>query len=270
LITTGRTKQVASLSTVELLRRVPIFRLIPESQILFLAGAVKKHQFKRAELMFEAGQRLGFLVIILSGQVRVLMVEDDGKQAVVATLGAWECVGEMGILDGEAQSATVIADTPVDALLLSQDAFLHCIQNNAHLAVAMLRCLVGRLRNANQKIASLAYVSVYGRVAQYLVDNATESETGDLILAKKLSQVEMSQTIGASREMISQALKTFESQSFLQKMESGKFRVNTHILKDRPDLMPGVVLNLNRGNRSVVTAFVPGPYAGKGASLIGT
>jgi CRP-like cAMP-binding protein len=250
---------MASLSTVELLRRVPLFRAIPESQILFLASAVTKHQFKRAELVFEAGQRLGSLVILLSGQVRILMVEDDGKQAVVATLGAWECVGEMSILDGEAQSATVIADTPVDALLLSKDAFLHCIQNDAHLAVAMLRCLVGRLRKANQKIASLAYVSVYGRVAQYLVDTATESETGDLILAKKLSQVEMSQTIGASREMISQALKAFENQAFLQKMESGKFRVNTNILKDRPDLMPGVVLNLSRSSRSAASSFAPCP-----------
>ena len=114
----------------------------------------------------------------------------------------------------------------------------------------MLRCLVGRLRKANQKIASLAYVSVYGCVAQYLVDTATETETGDLILAKKLSQVEMSQTLGASREMISQALKAFESQSFLQKMESGKFRVNTNIIKDRPEWMPGVVLNLSRGSHS--------------------
>jgi CRP-like cAMP-binding protein len=250
---------MASLSTVELLRRVPLFRAIPESQILFLAGAVKKHQFRRAELLLVAGQRLGSLVIILSGQVRVLMVEDDGKQAVVATLGAWECVGEMGILDGEVQVATVIADTPVDALLISQDAFLHCIQSDAHLAVALLRCLVGRLRKANQKIASLAYVSVYGRVAQYLVDSATESETGDLILANKLSQVEMSQTLGASREMISQALKAFESRSFLQKMESGKFRVNTNILKDRPDLMPGVVLTLSRSNRSAESAFAPCP-----------
>jgi CRP-like cAMP-binding protein len=250
---------MASLSTVELLRRVPLFRAIPESQILFLAGAVKKHQFRRAELLLVAGQRLGSLVIILSGQVRVLMVEDDGKQAVVATLGAWECVGEMGILDGEVQVATVIADTPVDALLISQDAFLHCIQSDAHLAVALLRCLVGRLRKANQKIASLAYVSVYGRVAQYLVDSATESETGDLILANKLSQVEMSQTLGASREMISQALKAFESRSFLQKMESGKFRVNTNILKDRPDLMPGVVLTLSRSSRSAESAFAPCP-----------
>jgi CRP-like cAMP-binding protein len=179
------------------------------------------------------------------------MVEDDGKQAVVATLGAWECIGEMSILDGETQSATVIADTQVDALLLSQEAFLQCIQSSSHLAMALLRTLVGRLRKANQKIASLAHVSVYGRVAQYLVDTAIQSETGELLLANKLSRVEMSQSLGASREMISQALKTFENQAFLQKLEDGHFRVNPIIFKDRPDLLPGVTLNLRECARSV-------------------
>jgi CRP-like cAMP-binding protein len=217
-----------------------------ESQTDLLAYAAEKRQYKRAELILIAGERLGSLVIILSGQVRVLMVEDDGKQAVIATLGPWEYVGEMSILDGEPQVATVIADTPVDALVLSEGAFLHCIQNSSHLAVTVLSNLVGRLRNANLKIASLAYVSVYGRVAQYLVDMATPSESGDLLLVKKLSQVEMSQTLGASREMISQALKAFESQSFLQKMDGGQLKVNPVILKDRPDLLPGVTLDLTK------------------------
>jgi CRP-like cAMP-binding protein len=244
---------------VELLRRVPLFRGLPELQISLLATAVEKRQFKRADLILVAGKKLGSLVIILSGQVRVLMVEDDGKQAVIASLGPWECFGEMSILDGEPQTATVIADTPVDALLLSGDAFLYCIQNSTQLAIAVLTSLVGRLRNANQKIASLAYVSVYGRVAQYLVDIATESPSGELLLAKKLSQVEMSQTLGASREMISQALKAFESQAFLEKTVSGQFKVNPIILKDRPDLLPGVTLNLNRYKSNTASPYLPGP-----------
>lgn len=247
---------MASLSTVELLKRVPIFMGLPESHTSLLASALEKRQFKRSELVLVAGERFGSLIIILSGQVRVMMVEDDGKQAVIATLGAGECIGEMSILDGEPQCASVIADTPVDALLLSQDAFLYCVQTNTPLAMALLQRLVGRLRRANERIASLAYVSVYGRVAQYLVDTATESETGDLLLARKLSQVEMSQTLGASREMISQALKAFESKSFLQKLGAGKFRVNPIVLKDRPDLLPGVTLNLSRCNRSMPSAYL--------------
>jgi CRP-like cAMP-binding protein len=249
---------VASLTTVELLRRVPYFQGLSESQTLLLASAVEKRQFKRAEILLSVGQKFGYLIVILSGQVRVMMVEDDGKQAVVATLGAGECVGEMSILDGGPQSATVMADTPVDALLLSQEAFLYCVQSSTHLAMTLLQSLVGRLRRANEKIASLAYVSVYGRVAQYLVDTATESASGDLLLEKKLSQVEMSQTLGASREMISQALKAFESKSFLQKTGSGHFMVNPIVLKDRPDLLPGVTLNLSRCNRSEVSPYMSG------------
>ena len=249
---------MASLTTVELLRRVPFFLGLSESQTSLLASAVEKHQYRRGEILLAAGQKFGYLIIILSGQVRVMLVEDDGKQAVVATLGVGECVGEMSLLDGEPHSATVIADAPVDALILSREAFLQCVQSNTHLSMALLQSLVARLRRANEKIASLAYVSVYGRVAQYLVDTATESASGDLLLEKKLSQVEMSQTLGASREMISQALKAFESKSFLQKMGSGQFRVNPIVLKDRPDLLPGVTLNLSRCNRTAASPYISG------------
>ena len=250
---------MASLSTVELLRRVPIFVRLSESQSALLATAVEKRHFKRGEIILEAGENLGSLVIILSGQVRVTVLEENGKQAVIATLGAGEVVGEMSILDGAPQSASVVTDTPVDALLLSQDAFLQCVQNNTHLAIALLQSLVGRLRRANEKIASLAYVSVYGRVAQYLVDTATQTEAGDLLLAKKLSVVAMSQTLGASREMISQALKAFEDKSFLKKMGTGQFSVNPFVLKDRPDLLPGVTLNLSRYSRTTAAAFLADP-----------
>lgn len=241
---------MVTLSTTDLLRRVPLFQGLPDTLINQVAQSLEKRTYKRSELIIEANTQPNVLIIILSGQVRVFIVGDSGRQAVIATLGPWECLGEMSMLDGEPHSASVITDTPVDALILSQSALTECIESSSQFALSIMRSLVGRLRNANQKIASLAYVSVFGRVAQYLLDSATESEAGELLVRRKLSQVEMGKTLGASREMISQAMKTFESQLFIEKLEGGKIRVNPNVLQRRPDLIPGVVLNLHQCNRS--------------------
>lgn len=241
---------MATLSTADLLQRVPLFQGLSEALMNHVVQSMEKRTFKRSELIIEAQTRVNSLIIILSGQVRVFVVGDGGRQAVMATLGPSECLGEMSIIDGEPHSASVIADTAVDALILSQAAFSECIHSSPQFAVSILRSLVGRLRNANQKMASLAYVSVFGRVAQYLIDSATESETGDLLVRRKLSQAEMSKTLGASREMISQAMKTFESQLFIEKLGDGKIRVNSVVLQNRPDLVPGLALNLHQCNRS--------------------
>jgi CRP-like cAMP-binding protein len=132
----------------------------------------------------------------------------------------------MSLLDNQPHSATVIASTALDALVLSSGAFNECILNNAPLAVSVMRGLVNRLRKANQKIASLALVSVYGRVARHLIEIAKESDDGSLVITKKLSSVALARELGASREMVSKAIKDFEKQNFIEKLDNGHLLIH--------------------------------------------
>jgi CRP-like cAMP-binding protein len=127
----------------------------------------------------------------------------------------------MSLLDDLPHSATVVADSQMDVLILGRDAFNSCVMHNAPLAVAVMQGLVDRLRRANQKIASLAFVSVYGRVARALLDSAEVDGSGQLIISKKISHAALSREIGASREMVSKALKEFEKQSFIRTLADG-------------------------------------------------
>ncbi len=212
---------MGALTTPELLRRVPLFEHLSDTQTVSLIGALEKKRYKRTENLVVVGEKTNRLFVILSGTVNVIVGHAGGRQLVLAALGVGDCIGEMSLLDNEPHSATVVAASQVDVLVLTREAFSSCILHNAHMAVAVMRGLVKRLRKANSKIASLALLSVYGRVAHYLLDLAEEGGSGQLVVQKKLSHAAIAREVGASREMVSKALKEFEAQSFITKTDKG-------------------------------------------------
>ena len=214
---------MATLSQAELLKRVPLFKSLSDAQAQALAEATEKRRFKRNENIVEIGHNSHALYIILSGQARVVLTSEKGRKIVLATLDSGDCIGEMSLLDDQPHSATVTADTTLDALVLAQNTFNRCLLQNSHLAVTIMRGLVGRLRRANQKISDLALVSVYGRVARYLLDVAQPIAPGSsTTYVKKFSNISLAKEIGASREMVSKALKDFEKQGLIHKQADGR------------------------------------------------
>ena len=214
---------MSALSQAELLQRVPLFKCLSEVQAQALALATEKKRFKRNEHIIEVGQQSHSLYIILSGSARVILASEKGREIVLASLESGDCIGEMSLMDDQPHSATVVADTVLDALVLGHDAFNRCMLQNAPLAVAIMRGMVSRLRKANQKIADLALVSVYGRVARCLTDMAVPvPPDNQTAIVKKFSNIKLAKEIGASREMVSKALKDFEKQGFLRRLEDGR------------------------------------------------
>ncbi len=225
---------MATLTTPDLLRRVPLFEQLSDTQAVSLMGALEKKRFKRSARLVEAGKQSNMLFVILSGTAHVVVANDSGKEVVLATLGVGDCIGEMSLLDNQPHSATVITATQVDALVLTREGFNSCILHNTHMAVAVMRGLVRRLRKVNQKVASLALFSVFGRVARYVLEMAEETEGGKLIVKKKISHAAIAREVGASREMVSKALKDFDSQGFICKMDNGMLAITERRSKARP------------------------------------
>jgi CRP-like cAMP-binding protein len=212
---------------------VPLFEHLSDTQAISLIGALEKKRFKRSESLVVAGTKSNMLFVILSGKASVVVANPSGKELVLATLSVGDCIGEMSLLDNEPHSASVIAETQIDALVLSREGFNSCILHNSQMAVSVMRGLVMRLRKANQKIASLALFSVFGRVARYVLDMAEEDEGGQLVVKKKISHAAIAREVGASREMVSKALKEFESQGFIRKLDDGTLGITERRAKAR-------------------------------------
>jgi CRP/FNR family cyclic AMP-dependent transcriptional regulator len=216
---------MAMLSNQELIRRVPLFSMLSPGQVDSLAANVVKQRIKRGSNVVEQGKNSNSLFLILAGRAHVVMADNKAREVIVATLKAGDCIGEMSLIDNEAHSATVTADTQMDVLVLGRDDFMRCVNENVAIAASVMRGLVQRLRHADQKIVSLALMGVYGRVANVLLDAAVTDENGERWIREKISRLDLAKMVGASREMVSRVMKDFEEQGFVQTQKDGGLRV---------------------------------------------
>lgn len=216
---------MSMLSNLDLIRRVALFSMLTPAQAEALANVVTKRRYKRGEAIVEKGNISNALFIMLSGKARVVMVDNKGREVILATMEAGDYIGEMSLIDSEPHSATVQADAVSDVLILGRGDFMACLMDNMSMAYAVMRGLVQRLRSADGKIESLALQGVYGRVANVLLEAAVPDGAGGLIIKNKVSRQDLAKMVGASREMVSRVMKDFEESGFIETLESGTVRV---------------------------------------------
>ena len=209
------------LSSLDLIRRVPLFSMLTESQAIAVADAVVKRRFKRGEVIVEQGKKSNALFILLNGRARVLTADSRGREVILATLQPGDHIGEMSLIDNEPHSATVRAEVQTDVLMLGRTEFARCLPENSSMAYAVMRGLVQRLRQADRKIESLALLDVYGRVAHALIEQAHTNAQGQQIIENKISRQDLAKTIGASREMVSRVMKDLENRGFIETLPTG-------------------------------------------------
>jgi CRP/FNR family cyclic AMP-dependent transcriptional regulator len=187
-----------------ILKTVPLFSLFSDHELATLFPAIQHRSYPRHSFMLRAGEKTDALYIILSGKAKVVIDDGDGREVTLTTIGPSEFFGEMSLIDEKPRSASVEALEPCEILYISKPAFMACLKDNFDAAMLILRNVVGRLREADRKIASLALMDVHGRVARLLMDLARD--VNGLWVVDTGSE-EMARMVGASREMVSRVLK---------------------------------------------------------------
>jgi CRP/FNR family cyclic AMP-dependent transcriptional regulator len=154
-----------------------------------------------------------------------MMSDADGKEVILTLIGPGEFFGEMGLIDDSPRSASVVAIEPCELLAITRRDFKKCLAENFDMAMAVMRGLVRRLREADRKIGSLALLDVYGRVARLLLD-MSETVDGQKMVTKRLPKQDIAKMIGASREMVSRVMKDLQMSGFIE------MRGSTIVLRD--------------------------------------
>ena len=180
-----------------------------------LASVVTRRSAARGSTVMAAGDLTDSLYIVLSGRLKVMMSDADGKEVILSILGAGEFFGEMGLIDDSPRSASVVAIESCELLSLSKRDFKKCLAENFEMTMAVMRGLVRRLREADRKIGSLALLDVYGRVARLLLD-MSETIEGEKVVTKRLPKQDIAKMIGASREMVSRVMKDLQMGGYIE------------------------------------------------------
>ena len=213
-----------------LLRQVPLFAAFSSQQIETLLNYVQHKSYPRGVFVMQAGDETDSLYVILSGKVKVVINDDQGREVILGFMGAQDFFGEMGILDDQPRSASVYTLENCEMLRLSKEGFMTCVRENSEVAMLVIRNLVKRLRAADRKIEGLALVDVAGRVARLLFDMAQEVD-GKLVVVRAPAKQAVARLIGASREMVSRVFKELGQRGLIKPERRGIVILDRDILR---------------------------------------
>jgi CRP/FNR family cyclic AMP-dependent transcriptional regulator len=197
------------------LRNVPLFSGLDEHELEKLSKVAGRKRVERGAFVVRAGDSTDSLYVLINGRAKVTNIDEEGREIILAWLGAGEFFGEMGLIDGSPRSANVVAAEPCELLFLDKASLQRCMQDNFQVAMKLMKILVLRLREADRKIESLALLDVYGRVARLLLD-MSEVVEGNRVVKKKISKQDMAKMIGASREMVSKVMRDLELSGYIR------------------------------------------------------
>ena len=207
------------MNVVETLRRVPLFAQLGDDDLTRIAAMVRERPHPRNSVIVFEDDPGDALFIVGTGQVKVVLVGEDGREVILAVLGPGDFFGELALIDDEPRSAHVIAMDDARLLVLRRDDFHRALEAHPRIALGMLRTLSRRLRRADDQIGSLVLLDVYGRVARVLFELAAESTDGDLV--KRVTHATLAQMIGSSRETVSRTLRELADHGLIEVSPQG-------------------------------------------------
>lgn len=185
---------------------LPIFSCLDEADRTFLSSHAVTRLFPKNSVIINEGDTTDTLYIVVSGRVKAYLSDDQGKEIILNFHGPGDYFGEMALFDDAPRSASVVTLEKTRLAIISRSDFLNCVGRNPQLALQIIRGLVRRLRTATESVRSLALMDVYGRVARLLLQLA-KPENGHLVIREQLTQQDIADRVGSSREMVSRILK---------------------------------------------------------------
>jgi CRP-like cAMP-binding protein/ABC-type thiamine transport system ATPase subunit len=139
---------------VTMLMDIPLFAGIDRSKLKLLVFTSERVLFEKGQVVFRQGDTGDKAYVIIDGEVDVVL-ESEGGEKTVATLGSNEIFGEMALLAKMPRTTTIRAKTPLVMLSLSRDVFMRMVEENSEIAVAMMRVLAERLASTLRKYGML-------------------------------------------------------------------------------------------------------------------
>ena len=201
-----------SAESVELLGRVPLFAELSAAELERIAGVAVPRSFPRGVRVFHEGDNSDACYIVRSGDLRVTREHSDGRAIALATLATGDIFGELAMLDGEARSASVETLSDAELLALPAADVRRLLADHPDISVKLIVALTRRLRETNERVARQSFQTVPSRVAGVLAQLIAEEALpeGREGVTVRMTQADLAQLAGTSRESVSRFLATLE------------------------------------------------------------
>lgn len=205
----------------QLLRSIPLFSELTDEQLAGVAALAEVRLYPARKVVVSQGEIASALFGIAHGRLKVSSCGPDGKDTVLGIMGTGEVFGEVALLDGGVRSATCTTIEPCELLVVDRAQFMELLESSPGIAVKLLLVLAQRLRRLSQRSEDAAFLDVPSRLARSLLDLATRfgehqrAPSTGIVIALKLSQQELGDLVGATRESVNKHLSDWTRQGFL-------------------------------------------------------
>jgi CRP/FNR family transcriptional regulator, cyclic AMP receptor protein len=203
----------------DVLRRAPLFEALSEEDYSALRAGVSTVQLNRGERLFSEGDTGDKLYIILSGKIKLTKAAPDGRENLLSVHGPGEMFGELSLFDPIPRTSSATAVTNAELAGVAHEDLRSWLTTRPEVAMHLLQALARRLRRINEVKADLVFTDVPGRVAKALLDLAERfgvPTPAGIQVNHDLTQEELAQLVGASRETVNKALADFAARGWLQ------------------------------------------------------
>ena len=196
------------------LKNIPLFAGLPDSDLQAIARKAVIKSYEKNAIVVTEGEFTKSLYVIITGRIKVYLDDENGKELVLDSKGPGEYFGEM-VLDEGPRSASVVTTEPSTFAVIATAVFKDLLVKHPEIALIVIKNLIRMARGLDENVRSLAMLDVYGRVSRMLLDLAVEQK-GMLVIPEKLTQQEMANRVGTSREVINRILRDLTAGGYIR------------------------------------------------------
>jgi CRP/FNR family cyclic AMP-dependent transcriptional regulator len=220
----GQRAAQAPLAPIDFLRSHPAFRQLPANVLEQVKSNVIRRRVQRGTLIFSKGDHGSGLMAVLDGSVRISLPTINGHEVVLDQVPRGEVFGELALIDGQPRSASATAAENCELMVIDRRNFIQFIHSHPEVAVKLLELLCARLRQSNEQVEGVMYASLPVRLARAIVKLAKTTECDTRPARLMITQRELSQMIGISRESTNKQLRAWEKRGWIR-IEHGSLTV---------------------------------------------
>lgn len=201
-----------------ILKEIPLFAKLTKKQIDAIQSVCKTIEVPEGKIVIHQDDSSFDLYIVVSGGVKVSLFDQSGREIILDTIKAGGFFGELSLFDSKPRSATVTATARSTLLVLKKDEFFKLIKTDFNLVSNFLTVIAERLRRADGRIETLAFLDVCGRVARIIMElTAKESKklSDGSVVVRRPTHQEIAHQIGASREAVTKAIRSLSSRGII-------------------------------------------------------
>ncbi len=200
------------------IRSAPLFSALSDEEAASLRSSMTLVKVTKGHTLFKEGEEGDRLFVVLDGKLKLGKSSPDGRENLQEILGPGEMFGELSLFDPGPRTATATAITDAKLLMLPHEKVLDLITSQPAVSLELLRRLAQRLRDSRGEQSDLVFVDVPGRVAKAIIDLGErfgETKDDGLHVKHDLTQEELAQLVGASRETVNKALADFAARGWV-------------------------------------------------------